>query len=54
MTVGADPNAYTSAWRRKLDDRGSRLYDLTQDEIKIVEEARCPLQAKDVTNFKTV
>jgi hypothetical protein len=35
----ADPDADTSAWEREIDERVYRLYDLTPDEIKIVEES---------------
>jgi hypothetical protein len=34
----AGPNADTSAWEREIDDRVYRLYGLTPEEIKIVEE----------------
>jgi hypothetical protein len=34
----ADPNADTSAWEREIDERVYRLYGLTPEEIKIVEE----------------
>lgn len=34
----ADPNADISAWERKIDELVYRLYGLTAEEIKIVEE----------------
>ena len=34
-----DPNADTSAWEREIDERVYRLYGLTPDEIKLVEES---------------
>jgi hypothetical protein len=34
----ADPAADTSAWEREIDERVYRLYGLTAEEIKIVEE----------------
>ncbi len=35
----ADPDADTSAWEREIDQRVYRLYGLTPDEIKLVEES---------------
>jgi hypothetical protein len=35
-----DPDADTSAWEREIDERVYSLYDLTPDEIKIVEDTR--------------
>lgn len=34
----ADPNADTSVWEREIDARVYRLYGLTDEEIRIVEE----------------
>jgi hypothetical protein len=34
----ADPAADVSAWEREIDERVYRLYGLTPEEIKIVEE----------------
>lgn len=38
MAAGADPD--TSAWEREIDTCVSRLYGLSPDEIKIVEDTR--------------
>ncbi len=35
----ADPSADTSAWEREIDQLVYRLYGLTPEEIKIVEES---------------
>jgi hypothetical protein len=35
----ANPQADTSAWEREIDERVYRLYGLTPEEIKIVDEA---------------
>jgi hypothetical protein len=37
-TKCADHDTVTSAWEREIDEHVYRLYDLTPDEIKIVEE----------------
>jgi hypothetical protein len=37
-----DPAADTSAWEREIDERVYRLYCLTPDEIKLVEEDTRP------------
>jgi len=34
----ANPQADVSAWEREIDERVYRLYGLTAEEIKIVEE----------------
>jgi hypothetical protein len=34
----ANPQADTSAWEQEIDQRVYRLYGLTPEEIKIVEE----------------
>ena len=34
----ANPAADTSAWEREIDERVYRLYGLTPEEIKVVEE----------------
>ena len=33
-----NPAADTSAWEREMDERVYRLYGLTPEEIKVVEE----------------
>ena len=33
-----DPSADVTAWEREIDERVYRLYCLTKEEIKIVEE----------------
>jgi hypothetical protein len=38
-TKQANPAAVLSAQERETDDRVFRLYDLSKDEIKIVEDA---------------
>lgn len=38
----ADPRADVSAWEREIDERVYRLFGLTKDEIKIVEESIAP------------
>jgi REP element-mobilizing transposase RayT len=35
----ADPGADTAAWEREIDERVYRLYGLTEEEVKIVEES---------------
>jgi hypothetical protein len=35
----ADPAADVTAWEREIDERVYRLYGLTPEEIKIVEES---------------
>jgi hypothetical protein len=35
----ADPEADVTAWEREIDERIYRLYGLTDEEIKIVEES---------------
>jgi hypothetical protein len=37
--TGAEPAADTSALEREIDERVYRLYALTPDEIKLVQEA---------------
>lgn len=38
--MGADLDTDTSAWQHEIDMRISRLYGLTPDEIKIIENTR--------------
>lgn len=38
-TKRTDPQANRSAWEREIDERVYRLYGLTPEEIKIVDEA---------------
>jgi hypothetical protein len=35
----ADPDDNTSAWEREIDEHVYRLYGLTDEEIKIVDES---------------
>jgi len=35
----ADPRADVTAWEREIDERVYRLYGLTPEEIRIVEES---------------
>jgi predicted nucleotidyltransferase len=40
FSAGAIPDADTSAWEREIDERVDRLYSLTPEEIKIIEDTR--------------
>lgn len=40
MTAGADLDTDTSAWQHEIDERVYRLYGLTREEIKLVEDSR--------------
>ncbi|MES4786266.1 MAG: hypothetical protein C4294_11060, partial [Nitrospiraceae bacterium] len=48
----AAPDADTTAWEREIDERVYRLYGLTPDEIKIVED-RVPGPASNVAEGKS-